>query len=141
MRWVTTSVTTPSTRIGMPSAVTAISSRPGCKTTYSTMERLEMSDFNSSEMMSVTAARALNNDMTCFVGIGLPSEAANLARLTHAPDITLIDESGTLQAKPDVLPLSIRDGELWCAALTTGSVPEMVRYWQQRVYASDATRS
>src|SRR5690554_1584370 len=88
-------------------------------------------EFTSSEMMSVTAARALTNDMTCFVGIGLPSEAANLARLTHAPDITLIYESGTLQTKPDVLPLSIGDGELCESALTTVAVPEMFRYWLQ----------
>ena len=88
-------------------------------------------EFTSSEMMSVTAARALNNSMTCFVGIGVPSEAANLARLTHAPDVTLIYESGTLQTKPDALPLSIGDGELCESALTTVSVPEMFRYWLQ----------
>ncbi|WP_115719726.1 CoA-transferase subunit beta [Gallaecimonas mangrovi] len=88
-------------------------------------------EFSASEMMSVTAARALNNDMTCFVGIGLPSEAANLARLTHAPDVTLIYESGTLQTQPDVLPLSIGDGELCSSALNTVSVPEMFRYWLQ----------
>ncbi len=29
-------------------------------------------EYTSSEMMSVTAARALENGMTCFVGIGLP---------------------------------------------------------------------
>ena len=58
-------------------------------------------------------------------------EAANLARLTHAPDVVLIYESGTLQTKPDVLPLSIGDGELCGTALTTVSVPEMFRYWLQ----------
>ncbi|MBD3895589.1 CoA-transferase subunit beta [Halomonas sp. ML-15] len=88
-------------------------------------------DYTSSEMMTVTAARALENGMTCFVGIGLPSEAANLARLTHAPDVVLIYESGTLQTKPEVLPLSIGDGELAETALTTVSVPEMFRYWLQ----------
>ena len=88
-------------------------------------------EFTSSEMMSITAARALRSDMTCFVGIGLPSEAANLARLTHAPDVVLIYESGTLQTKPDVLPLSIGDGELAETALTTVAVPEMFRYWLQ----------
>jgi glutaconate CoA-transferase subunit B len=87
--------------------------------------------YTSSEMMTVTAARALENGMTCFVGIGLPSEAANLARLTHAPDVVLIYESGTLQTKPNVLPLSIGDGELAETALTTVSVPEMFRYWLQ----------
>ncbi|MGQ4878046.1 CoA-transferase subunit beta [Billgrantia sp. LNSP4103-1] len=88
-------------------------------------------DYTSAEMMSVTAARALENGMTCFVGIGLPSEAANLARLTHAPEVVLIYESGTLQTKPEVLPLSIGDGELCESALTTVSVPEMFRYWLQ----------
>ena len=67
----------------------------------------------------------------CFVGIGQPSAACNLARLTHAPDITLIYESGTLATKPTVLPLSIGDGELCETALTTVSVPEMFRYWLQ----------
>lgn len=93
-------------------------------------------DFTSSEMMTITAARALGNEMTCFVGIGLPSEAANLARLTHAPDIVLIYESGTLQTRPDVLPLSIGDGDLCESALTTVSVPEMFRYWLQGGHVS-----
>ena len=82
-------------------------------------------------MMTVAAARALNNEHVCFVGIGLPSAACNLARLTHAPQIKLIYESGTLATKPEVLPLSIGDGELCETALTTVSVPEIFRYWLQ----------
>ena len=87
--------------------------------------------FSASEMMTVVAARALGNRDVCFVGIGAPSAACNLARLTHAPDITLIYESGTIGARPTVLPLSIGDGELCETALTTVSVPEMFRYWLQ----------
>lgn len=87
--------------------------------------------FTPAEMMTVTAARALGNDDVCFVGIGLPSAACNLARLTHAPRIQLIYESGTLATRPDVLPLSIGDGELCETALTTVSVPEIFRYWLQ----------
>jgi glutaconate CoA-transferase subunit B len=83
------------------------------------------------EMMTVAAARALRSSDVCFVGIGAPSAACNLARLTHAPDITLIYESGTIGTKPDVLPLSIGDGELCDTALTTVAVPEMFRYWLQ----------
>jgi glutaconate CoA-transferase subunit B len=90
-----------------------------------------MADFKPNEMMTIAAARALRNEDVCFVGIGMPSAAANLARLTHAPDITLIYESGTIATKPDVLPLSIGDGELCDTALTTVSVPEMFRYWLQ----------
>ena len=83
------------------------------------------------EMMTVSAARALADDDVCFVGIGLPSAACNLARLTHAPRLRLVYESGTIETRPDVLPLSIGDGELCETALTTVSVPEMFQYWLQ----------
>lgn len=85
----------------------------------------------ASEMMTVAAARALGNDDICFVGIGLPSAACNLARLTHAPGLTLVYESGTLETRPQVLPLSIGDGELCETALSTVPVPEMFQYWLQ----------
>lgn len=88
-------------------------------------------DFTRDEIMTVTAARMLDNQQVCFVGIGLPSAAANLARLTHAPDVVLIYESGTIATKPDVLPLSIGDGELAETARCVVSVPEMFRYWLQ----------
>jgi glutaconate CoA-transferase subunit B len=87
--------------------------------------------YTPTEMMTIAAARALNNDDVCFVGIGAPSAACNLARLTHAPNIVLIYESGTIETKPNVLPLSIGDGELCETALFTVSVPEMFRYWLQ----------
>ena len=85
--------------------------------------------YSPDELMTVAAARCVASDDVCFVGIGLPSAACNLARLTHAPDITLIYESGTIGARPSVLPLSIGDGELCTTALTTVSVPEFFRYW------------
>ena len=88
-------------------------------------------DFTADEMMTVAAARLLGNDTVCFVGIGLPSAAANLARATHAPDVVLIYESGTVGAKPDVLPLSIGDGELAETADMVVSTPEIFRYWLQ----------
>jgi glutaconate CoA-transferase subunit B len=89
------------------------------------------STWTPTEMMTIVAARALKSSDVCFVGIGAPSAACNLARLTHAPGITLIYESGTIATKPNVLPLSIGDGELCETALTTVSVPEMFRYWLQ----------
>jgi len=90
-----------------------------------------MADYTPTEMMTIAAARALRPTDVCFVGIGMPSAACNLARLTHAPDITLIYESGTIGTKPNVLPLSIGDGELCDTALTTVTVPDMFRYWLQ----------
>jgi glutaconate CoA-transferase, subunit B len=82
-------------------------------------------------MMAVEAARRLGDGDACFVGIGLPSLAANLARATHAPDCVLIYESGTIGAKPVELPLSIGDGELAETADAVVTVPEMFAYWLQ----------
>jgi glutaconate CoA-transferase, subunit B len=87
--------------------------------------------YTADEMMTVAAARALRDGMTCFVGIGLPSAAANLARATHAPHLVLIYESGTIGTKPYRLPLSIGDGILAETADAVISVPEIFNYWLQ----------
>jgi glutaconate CoA-transferase, subunit B len=87
--------------------------------------------YTADEMMAVAAARRLTGDNVCFVGIGLPSLAANLARRTHARGCVLIYESGTIGAKPVELPLSIGDGELADTADAVVSVPEIFGYWLQ----------
>jgi glutaconate CoA-transferase subunit B len=87
--------------------------------------------YTADEMMAVEAARRLRDGSVCFVGIGLPSLACNLARATHAPRTVLVYESGTIGAKPQELPLSIGDGELAETADVVVSVPEMFAYWLQ----------
>jgi glutaconate CoA-transferase subunit B len=87
--------------------------------------------YTRDETMAVAAARRLGDGTVCFVGIGLPSLAANLARATHAPGVVLVYESGTIGAKPSELPLSIGDGELAETADAVVSVPEMFAYWLQ----------
>ncbi|TWF77555.1 glutaconate CoA-transferase subunit B [Pseudonocardia hierapolitana] len=87
--------------------------------------------WSADEMMSIAASRALRDGQACFVGIGLPSTAANLARRLHAPRLVLIYESGTLDTTPAELPLSIGDGILADSALTVVSVPEIFNYWLQ----------
>jgi glutaconate CoA-transferase, subunit B len=89
------------------------------------------SDFTPDDAMTIAAARCLRDGAVCFVGIGLPSTAANLARRTHAPNLVLVYESGTLGSKPQRLPLSIGDGELADTADSVISVPEVFNYWLQ----------
>ncbi|MEM9366691.1 MAG: CoA-transferase [Planctomycetota bacterium] len=84
-----------------------------------------------SEIMAIVASRMLNDGVVCFVGIGIPSKAANLARLTHARNAVLIYESGTIGTRPDVLPLSIGDGDLATTADSVVSTPEIFAYWLQ----------
>ena len=88
-------------------------------------------NWTADEMMSIAAARALRDGQVCFVGIGLPSQAANLARRLHAPRLVLVYESGTIDTRPDKLPLSIGDGILAETALSVVSVPEIFNYWLQ----------
>jgi glutaconate CoA-transferase, subunit B len=87
--------------------------------------------WTADEMMTVAAARVLRPGTSCFVGIGLPSTAANLARALHAPDLALVYESGCLGARPDRLPLSIGDGILADTATSVITVPEVFNYWLQ----------
>jgi glutaconate CoA-transferase, subunit B len=88
-------------------------------------------DWTAEEMMTVAAARALEDGAVCFVGIGLPSTAANLAWRLRAPGLVLVYESGTIGAKPDVLPLSIGDGVLAETADAVVGVVETFNYWLQ----------
>jgi glutaconate CoA-transferase subunit B len=90
-----------------------------------------VADWTSDEMMTIAASRALRDGTVCFVGIGLPSTAANVARRTHAPELVLVYESGTLGAKPGHLPLSIGDGVLAETADSVVTVPEVFNYWLQ----------
>ena len=87
-----------------------------------------MSSHTPDEMMAVEASRRLADGTVCFVGIGLPSLAANLARRTHAPGCVLVFESGTIGSKPQELPLSIGDGKLAETADAVVSVPEIFAY-------------
>src|SRR3954471_8368331 len=87
--------------------------------------------YEPDEMMSVAAARALRDATACFVGIGLPSQGANLARRTHARDLVLVYEAGAVGAKPPRLPLSIGDGMLGETADYIAAVPEIFNYWVQ----------
>lgn len=88
--------------------------------------------YGADEIMTVTAARQLRNGAVCFVGIGLPSAACNLARVTHAPDLVLIYESGTVGTRPTALPLSIGDGELAETATCVVPLPDIFAHYLQR---------
>src|SRR6201981_2144658 len=92
---------------------------------------MSLDKYTPDEMMTIAAARLIWPGCVCFVGIGVPSAAANLARLTHAPDMVLIYESGGIGTQPRVLPLSIGDGALADTETAVVSLPEVFSYWLQ----------
>jgi len=88
-------------------------------------------EVKSSEMMAVVAARELQDGEVVFVGIGLPNLACNLARMTHAPNLTLIYESGAVGAVPERLPVSIGDPSLVTGSAMIATMPEIFQYFLQ----------
>jgi glutaconate CoA-transferase subunit B len=91
-----------------------------------------MSDYTSSELLTINASRLLRDDDTVFVGVGLPNLACNLARRTHAPNLLMIYEAGVIGAQPARLPLSIGDPTLVSGALSVCSMYDIFAFYLQR---------
>jgi glutaconate CoA-transferase subunit B len=89
-------------------------------------------DYSRTEMMISAAARELAGQGVCFVGIGLPNIAVNLARHTVAPELELIYEAGAYGAQPARLPLSIGDPTIVTGATAVVSMVELFGYYLQR---------
>jgi glutaconate CoA-transferase, subunit B len=87
--------------------------------------------FSASEMMIVAAARELAGQRVCFVGVGLPNIAVNLAKRTVAPDLELVYEAGVFGARPARLPLSIGDPTIVTNATAVTSMFELFGYYLQ----------
>ena len=87
--------------------------------------------FSASEMMIVAAARELAGQRVCFVGVGLPNIAVNLAKRTVAPDLELVYEAGVFGARPARLPLSIGDPTIVTNATAVTSMLELFGYYLQ----------
>jgi len=87
--------------------------------------------FSKSEMMIVAAARELAGQRVCFVGVGLPNIAVNLAQRTVAPDMELVYESGVFGARPARLPLSIGDPTIVTGSTAVVSMVELFSYYLQ----------
>ena len=85
-----------------------------------------------SELMTINAARLLRDGDVVFVGVGLPNLACNLARRTHAPNLTLVYEAGVVGAQPARLPLSIGDPTLVSGAASVCSMYEIFAFYLQR---------
>jgi len=91
-----------------------------------------MTEYNSSELMIINAARMLRDGDTVFVGVGQPNLACNLARRTHAPNLVMIYEAGVIGAKPARLPLSIGDPTLVSGAASVCSMYDIFAFYLQR---------
>jgi glutaconate CoA-transferase subunit B len=103
-------------------------SRPGVR---ARMSASTGDGFSKSEMMIVAAARELAGQGVCFVGVGLPNIAVNLAKRTVTPDLELVYEAGVFGARPARLPLSIGDPTIVTGATSVVSMFELFSFYLQ----------
>ncbi len=87
--------------------------------------------FSKNEMMIVAAARELAGQRVCFVGVGLPNIAVNLAKRTVAPELELVYESGVFGAVPARLPLSIGDPTIVTGSIAAVPMLDLFSYYLQ----------
>jgi glutaconate CoA-transferase subunit B len=87
--------------------------------------------FSKTEMMIVAAARELAGQRVCFVGVGLPNIAVNLAQRTVAPDLQLVYEAGVFGARPARLPLSIGGPTIVTGSTAAVSMWELFAFYLQ----------
>jgi glutaconate CoA-transferase subunit B len=88
--------------------------------------------WSAAEMMIVVSARQLAGERVCFVGVGPPNIACNLAKRTVAPDLQLVYEAGVYGAAPARLPLSIGDPTLVTGSLAVTSMFDLFSFYLQR---------
>ncbi len=91
----------------------------------------QTTDYTPSELMIVSASRALQDSRVVFVGVGLPNIACNLARRSHSPHMELVYESGIFGAHPARLPLSIGDPTLVSDATSVTSIADLFMLYLQ----------
>jgi glutaconate CoA-transferase subunit B len=87
--------------------------------------------YSANEMMIVASARELAGERVCFVGVGPPNIACNLAKRTVSPQLELVYEAGVFGAVPARLPLSIGDPTLVTGSIQVTSMFELFAYYLQ----------
>ncbi|MEA2102864.1 MAG: CoA-transferase, partial [Thermodesulfobacteriota bacterium] len=65
--------------------------------------------YSLNELLIIAAAREIHDYENVILGVGLPTTAGALAKAMHAPNVTLMMESGVIDFEPLVPPNHIAD--------------------------------
>ena len=83
-------------------------------------------EYTPFELMAVAGARELRDGEVVGVGLGLPMIASLLAKLTHAPNITLLFELGVIDPEPIHTGVGLADPRVWYRAKVLSSFVDML---------------
>lgn len=83
-------------------------------------------DFSASELMAVAGARELQDHQVVAVGLGLPVVASFLAKMTHAPKMTILFELGVIDPEPVDQGVGLADPRVWYRANVLSSFVDIL---------------
>src|SRR5579864_9436774 len=89
--------------------------------------------YTPSELLAVSASRLLGDGKVVFAGVGTPLLASALARVTHAPGLTIVVEGGAigLEVDPGHLPISTNEMRAARRAVALPSITQIFLYAQR----------
>lgn len=87
--------------------------------------------YNLAELMICTAAHLLENNRTAVIGTGAPLAAAMLAQKTHAPNLIIFFEAGSMSPRLDLLPISVGGSATQAHAIIHGSMHDIMEACQR----------
>ncbi len=89
--------------------------------------------YSPAESLAVIAARQLAGVKTVFAGVGIPLLAAALAQKTHAPDLTIVVEGGSIgpELLPGQLPISTNEMRIAHRARVLPSITDTFLFAQR----------
>lgn len=85
---------------------------------------------NLTHVMTIAAARVLEDNKSVFVGTGLPMIAAMFAQRTHAPNLLIIFEAGAVGPQMKTLPISVGDSRTAYRAIAASSMHDNMAFSQ-----------
>ena len=87
-------------------------------------------NYSLKELLVCNGARLLEDGKAVFVGTGLPMTATMLAQKTHAPQLLIVFEGGSLGPIMRELPISVADSRTFYRAIAASSMHDGIcRLW------------
>jgi glutaconate CoA-transferase subunit B len=83
-------------------------------------------NYTPSELMAAAGARELQDGQIVAVGLGLPVVASFLAKLTHAPHMTILFELGIIDPEPIDAGVGLADPRVWYRAKVQSSFVDIL---------------
>lgn len=92
---------------------------------------MSRTSYNPSELLICLASRLMEDEVTAFIGTGIPMLAASLAQSMHAPNLVPVFEFGGTGAILEKLPLAVGDMRTFNKAVIASGICDIMETAQR----------